>query len=661
MSLESALDEERREVMALLEGRPSVPRPPRTESPLARAQSPAAAVSPVRSMLDIGPAPSSARHASVAGTGVGIATPYGSMLDPSSPRANRSSSRGPTSPPPSARSLASPRANPEAAYQFEMMPTIEAHSMPKRVSQGGKKKSKGAMSAIYGNSSDLHHGGTRDRERHNSLGGLLGKGKSGSPDPGRSASPGGRKLNTNSFNLMPDPKKYVTDSGKIVDMQSAYRRLSDAALLRSGGALSTLPVRKGSDPVKGESLAPGGGVRLAMDDFGDDEAAVDSSEDDDSDASSERGDWSSSKRRGRRRTRQSDETEKRGAEKKKPKSLLAAAEDERKEVSSSYKVRSLLEPTVTVTSPDGEKMTSKKTGVHPHTNFDQGGSGYSTPFSSDTEADFNEIKSAQQLAMNISPIHSSPEAHRCVRQVIRGKWRQFQEDAEKGLRRQRVYLVATDLSEEAAYALEWTIGTVLRDGDTLLAVYAVDEEIGVGGDSSGAGTSGGATAQQESDSLLKTLSSHGGLSNEGLGPGPSPLHNSVSASEADVSTMGKAEKERYQAAVEVSDRCVKLLRKTRLQVRVVVEVFHCKSPKHMITEVIDFLEPTLVILGSRGRSALKGVLLGSFSNYLVTKSSVPVMVARKRLRKHSKYKRKNLRLSNVLTNPTGKLANAKID
>jgi hypothetical protein len=37
------------------------------------------------------------------------------------------------------------------------------------------------------------------------------------------------------------------------------------------------------------------------------------------------------------------------------------------------------------------------------------------------------------------------------------------------------------------------------------------------------------------------------------------------------------------------------------------------------------------------------------------------MVARKRLRKHSKYKRKNLRLSNVLTNPTGKLANAKID
>ena len=249
-------------------------------------------------------------------------------------------------------------------------------------------------------------------------------------------------------------------------------------------------------------------------------------------------------------------------------------------------MRSLLEPTVTITSPDGEKMASKKSGVHPHTNFDNGGSGLSTPFSSDTEADLSEIKSAQQLAMNISPIHSNPEAHRCVRQIIRGKYGQFLEDAEAGLRRQRVYLVATDLSEEAAYALEWTIGTVLRDGDTLLAVYAVDEETGVGGaEGTGVAIGGGATAQQETDSLMKTLSNHKGLSGEGHGP--SPLQNSVSASEVDVSTMGKSEKERYQAAVEVSDRCVKLLRKTRLQARVVVEVFHCKSPKHMITEVVS--------------------------------------------------------------------------
>ncbi|KAI7643879.1 hypothetical protein KC319_g12492, partial [Hortaea werneckii] len=97
-----------------------------------------------------------------------------------------------------------------------------------------------------------------------------------------------------------------------------------------------------------------------------------------------------------------------------------------------------------------------------------------------------------------------------------------------------------------------------------------------------------------------------------------------------------AETERRRAIETITNRCTYLLRKTRLQVRVVVEVFHCKSPRHMITEVIDFLSPTLTIIGSRGRSNVKGVLLGSFSNYLVTKSSTPVMVARKKLRKHGK-------------------------
>ncbi|KAF2021029.1 hypothetical protein BU24DRAFT_13561 [Aaosphaeria arxii CBS 175.79] len=658
MSLESALDEERRAVMELLEGRSMAPRPARRDgSPRvgSRAQSPAVAVSPMRSMLDIDDPPSSP-----GGRAASISSGYRSMLDTSSPPPSglRNSSRGPmpSSPPPSARSLPGSSVNPVSAYQFEMLPTIEAHSMPKRVTQGGKKNKQRAMASVYGGSET--GGSSRGEQRQSSFGGLLGK-KSGSPGPGRSQSPGGRKLNTNSFNLMPTPGKYVTDTGKVVDMSSAYRRLSDAALLRSGGTLSNLPSRKGSDPTRGESLAPGGGVRLATDDFGDDEDAIESSDDYESDGSSDGEGWGSQKRRGRRRTRQNNGSEKHGGEPRITKSLLAAAEEERKEQQSSYRVKSLLEPTINVTGPDGKQMANKKSGVHPNTNFDQGGSGFSTPMSSDTEADLSEVKAAQQMAMNISPIHSSPEAHRCVRQILRGKYGQFHDDADNGLRRQRVYLVATDLSEEAAYALEWTIGTVLRDGDTLLAVYAVDEEIGVGGaDGTGVAIGGGATAQQETDSLMKTLSNTKGISEAHK---PSPLQNSVSASESDVNAMNKAEKERYQAAVEVSDRCVKLLRKTRLQVRVVVEVFHCKSPKHMITEVIDFLEPTLVILGSRGRSALKGVLLGSFSNYLVTKSSVPVMVARKRLRKHSKYKRKNLRLSNVLTNPTGRLANAKVD
>lgn len=59
---------------------------------------------------------------------------------------------------------------------------------------------------------------------------------------------------------------------------------------------------------------------------------------------------------------------------------------------------------------------------------------------------------------------------------------------------------------------------------------------------------------------------------------------------------------------------------------------------------------------------VSSVILGSFSNYLVTKSSVPVMVARKRLRKQSKYKKIEMMQVNNINNPTAKsLANAKID
>ncbi|KAI9714285.1 MAG: hypothetical protein M1820_000246 [Bogoriella megaspora] len=320
------------------------------------------------------------------------------------------------------------------------------------------------------------------------------------------------------------------------------------------------------------------------------------------------------------------------------------------------------EPTLTVTGPDGEKTIPRRGSVHPNTSFDQGASGISTPINSDTEADITDIRHAQKLNISYSAIHSSPEAHRVIRQVIRGNYAMFQREADQGLRRQRVYLVATDLSEEAAYALEWTIGTVLRDGDTLLAVYVVDEETGTGGEASSVEIGEGASAVKDTASIVGALPQ----ASESGSAGPSPLGNARASSKApEIPTMSKAERERRHAAQEVCDRCVKLLRKTRLQVRVIVEVFHCKSPKHMITEVIDFLEPTLVILGSRGRSALKGVLLGSFSNYLVTKSSVPVMVARKRLRKHSKYRRTNLRLSNMLTNPnansTLRFANAKVD
>jgi hypothetical protein len=53
-------------------------------------------------------------------------------------------------------------------------------------------------------------------------------------------------------------------------------------------------------------------------------------------------------------------------------------------------------------------------------------------------------------------------------------------------------------------------------------------------------------------------------------------------------------------------------------------------------DIVDYVEPTMLIVGSRGLGQIKGILLGSTSHYLIQKCSVPVMVARRRLRKPPK-------------------------
>ena len=45
-----------------------------------------------------------------------------------------------------------------------------------------------------------------------------------------------------------------------------------------------------------------------------------------------------------------------------------------------------------------------------------------------------------------------------------------------GSRRKHRYVVASDLSEESRYAVEWGIGTVLRDGDEMLIVTVVEND-----------------------------------------------------------------------------------------------------------------------------------------------------------------------------------------
>lgn len=276
------------------------------------------------------------------------------------------------------------------------------------------------------------------------------------------------------------------------------------------------------------------------------------------------------------------------------------------------------DPEITVTTPSGERVKAAKNGVHPATSFDlPPRSGSRTPIDSDTEADITDIKRAQKLSFSMTPIMNTPETHRAVRIITRGEYGKIVQESEEEHRRLRKYLVATDLSEESTHALEWAIGTVLRDGDTLIAIYCVDEETGiVTGD--GALVPDEPKAMKDQAAALNALSNSktpatpGGTGSPLYQHRPSPLFHatdapSVSPSPApSVRERSKAEEERYRATVDITERVTKLLRKTRLQVRVIVEVLHCKNPKHLITEVIDLVNPTLVILGSRGRSALKG-------------------------------------------------------
>ena len=64
----------------------------------------------------------------------------------------------------------------------------------------------------------------------------------------------------------------------------------------------------------------------------------------------------------------------------------------------------------------------------------------------------------------------------------------------------------------------------------------------------------------------------------------------------------------------------------------------------------------MVIVGSRGLGKLKGILLGSTSHYLIQKCSVPVMVARRRLKRPP---RRSAHLSSTRTHVS--LAEAGID
>ncbi|CAI7599939.1 unnamed protein product [Penicillium palitans] len=460
-----------------------------------------------------------------------------------------------------------------------------------------------------------------------------------SPERGRPSSSGSHSVHVET--LTPAPSS--SGKGKSLNMHDTFNK-SDEVLTKPHGSLP--------DYIKPAAVEEGG-ERIAKDVFDSDKNMIESSEDEANDTSSDE-DITLEGARGRKKKKDSDITSITPSDFEKSKDDDPKQPEEQK----------VPEP------PSGRqerkpRKSALKAVVHPQTSFDiptprvQSVAG--TPYGSEDEAEIGDIHRAQKLSISMSAIDNGVH-NRSIRTIVRGNFSSPQDQGDGSRRRRRKYLIATDLSEESVYALEWTIGTVLRDGDTIFAIYAMHEDSTT---ASAVQVGEGAKVMKDATAVVGTQTKEANQNYASrtilgrLGPGTSSRTHS-----ADSRASSIAEAERVRAVETVSQTCVKLLRKTVLQVRIAVEVIHCKNPKSMITEAIDELEPTLVIVGARGQSALKGVLLGSFSNYLLSSSSVPVMVARRKLKRHTwKDKLKgttNVRLSNNLITPKS-LAQAKVD
>ncbi|KAL6450286.1 hypothetical protein SBY92_002220 [Candida maltosa Xu316] len=238
----------------------------------------------------------------------------------------------------------------------------------------------------------------------------------------------------------------------------------------------------------------------------------------------------------------------------------------------------------------------------------EGDEDFMAPYTSAVE-DKLDSEFASQLNETIKegPIDSNKSHSRVIQTITRGNFFQLINPKVKP----KMFLLCMDFSPESIFALEWSLGTVLVDGSVLFIVCVIEDN--------------------DTNHHLK-----GNTTNE-----------------------NSREQTRLNMLNKAKQQVVNLLKLTKLQIHIVIEIIHHPIPRHLILEFIDNLQPTLVIVGSKGQSAIKGVLLGSLSNYLVTKSTVPVMVVREKLKKINRFKSGSSVFSNNVKPLT--LSEARID
>lgn len=214
-----------------------------------------------------------------------------------------------------------------------------------------------------------------------------------------------------------------------------------------------------------------------------------------------------------------------------------------------------------------------------------------------------ELKRAKAMELRVSPLDETIK-DRTVKMIIRGDWNAYQEfeDDEQAVRHEpRLYLLGSDLSSEATYALEWTIGTLLKDGDTILIVNAVEDEhasktaefeepsLEIKLESAKAAEEANATmdtltrqtTNQQSDDKYEETKKEKKKLGAVTGHGRSASRSSPSRSKTDL--------DRVNAIDKLETDFLRFVRKTALQVRCMIEVIHCRSPRHLILNAVSLL------------------------------------------------------------------------
>lgn len=260
---------------------------------------------------------------------------------------------------------------------------------------------------------------------------------------------------------------------------------------------------------------------------------------------------------------------------------------------SQYRRRVIDQEKRSLASSSGESVPSdekaKETDIERQRNLKGTTSGrdFMVPYTSAVEDKMDsEFASMLNETIEVGEASSNKAQSRVLQVITRGNF--FQLISHQG--KPRMFVLCLDFSPESIFALEWCLGTVLVDGSVLFVICVIEDT--------------------DTNNHLKGNSSH----------------------------EASREKKRLNLLNRAKQQVLNLLKLTKLQIHIVIEVIHHPIPRHLILEVIEHLKPTLVIVGSKGQSAIKGVLLGSLSNYLVTKLPYPVMVVREKLKKINKFK-----------------------